>query len=249
MPYEHFAYVYDALMTDAPYEKWTDFVNEQARKSEIKERKLLDLACGTGELSIRLAESGWQVTGVDIAEDMLTVAQQKAHASGLPIHFYKQDMTKLEGLEQYDVITIFCDSLNYIRDEDELQNVFSSIFKFLKEDGLFMFDVHTVYKMEELFIGQTYALNDEELSYIWQCFAGETPHTVEHELTFFIKEKHVYERFDEMHIQRTFPEEMYEQWLASAGFTVERKYYDFQAEKHDQNERLFFVAKKSSGQK
>ncbi|WLR49911.1 class I SAM-dependent methyltransferase [Bacillus tianshenii] len=244
MAYEGFAYLYDELMSDAPYDSWTEFVQKQANNYNIEGKRLLDLACGTGELSVRLAEKGWVVTGADLSEDMLAVAQQKAHMKHLPITFLKQDMAKLSQFEPFDIITIFCDSLNYLQTEEDVKETFSSVYENLTDNGLFLFDVHTVYKMKELFIGQTYASNDPAISFIWQCFEGETPLTVEHDLTFFVEDNGIYERFDETHVQRTYPEESYDEWLREAGFLVEKKVYDFHSEKHDANERLFYVAKK-----
>ncbi|HEY9576934.1 MAG TPA: class I SAM-dependent methyltransferase, partial [Pseudobacillus sp.] len=105
MTYERFARVYDFLMEDAPYEKWLDFF--QRHVSKLPGRNVLDLACGTGELTWRLAEAGWNVTGVDLSDSMLFAARQKAEAKKLSIPLFQQDMRDLEGLGQFDAITIF----------------------------------------------------------------------------------------------------------------------------------------------
>ena len=100
----------------------------------------------------------------------------------------------------------------------------------LKQGGLFLFDVHSLYKMNTLFIDQTYAYNGEEISYIWQCYEGEYPHSVEHELTFFQLDHatNQYHRYDELHLQRTFPIEQYEKWLLDSGFELLAVTADFQ---------------------
>ena len=97
MTYEKFAYLYDELMKDVPYEEWVQFINKQARTYGIEGKKILDLACGTGELSIRLAEEGYEVTGVDLSAEMLAVAREKAERNGHSLFLVEQDMSELEG--------------------------------------------------------------------------------------------------------------------------------------------------------
>src|SRR4051812_18158430 len=97
MSYQQFAYLYDELMKDAPYDEWIQFLKDRCVKNNVAGTRLLDLACGTGELSIRLAQDGFQVTGVDLSEDMLAVAQAKAEDAGVRIPFYQQNMADLDG--------------------------------------------------------------------------------------------------------------------------------------------------------
>ncbi|MDP4107719.1 MAG: class I SAM-dependent methyltransferase, partial [Bacillota bacterium] len=114
MSYEQFAYLYDELMQDAPYDKWVNFVLNRLKEYHIKGNTMLDLACGTGELSVRFAKQGFKVTGVDLSTDMLAVAKAKAESQGVMIPLFEQDMAELEGLGSFDIIGIFCDSLNYL---------------------------------------------------------------------------------------------------------------------------------------
>lgn len=249
MTYHQFAYLYDELMKEAPYEKWVEFVKKYTTKYEVQGRRLLDLACGTGELSIRLAKDGFDVTGVDLSDDMLTVANSKASRVGVGIQFYQQNMAELDGLGQFDVINIFCDSLNYLQTENEVADTFRSVHRHLTKDGLFMFDVHSIYKMTHVFMDETFAMNEDEISYIWQCFEGEYPCSVEHDLSFFVLDKQSgkYERYDELHVQRTFPIDNYKKWLIQAGFEIIDIVADFEAfAPKSQSERIFFVCKKQS---
>lgn len=170
MTYERFAYVYDELMKDAPYEKWLMILTAKLEQYGIGGRKVLDLACGTGEMTVELAQHGFEVTGVDLSDEMLLVANEKAVKLGLSIPLFQQNMAELEGLGQFDCVTIFCDSLNYLRDEEDIVKTFSRVHEHLKEGGLFLFDVHSIYKMEEIFRDNTFAVNGEEVSYIWDCF-------------------------------------------------------------------------------
>ncbi|MFE4705981.1 class I SAM-dependent DNA methyltransferase [Peribacillus simplex] len=247
MTYERFAYVYDELMKDAPYEKWLMILTAKLEQYGIGGRKVLDLACGTGEMTVELAQHGFEVTGVDLSDEMLLVANEKAVKLGLSIPLFQQNMAELEGLGQFDCVTIFCDSLNYLRDAEDIVKTFNRVHEHLKDGGLFLFDVHSIYKMEEIFRDNTFAVNGEEVSYIWDCFPGEEPYSVEHDLSFFVRddESGLYDRFDELHYQRTYPVEQYKKWLEQAGFTVSEILADLEdAPLVTETERILFVASK-----
>jgi SAM-dependent methyltransferase len=249
MSYEQFAYLYDELMQDAPYDEWVRFVKEKLDKYQVDGKSLLDLACGTGELSVRFAKEGFSVKGVDSSADMLAVAQAKAQEEGLQIPFFEQDMARLEGHEEFDIIGIFCDSLNYLQSDDDVIHTFTSVFNHLEDGGIFFFDVHSIYKISQVFINQSFTLAEEDLSYIWNSFAGDSPNSVEHELSFFVLDEQTgkYDRFDELHYQRTYPVQQYSQWLEQAGFELLEICADFEnREPQEQSERIFFIARKKS---
>ncbi|WML47455.1 class I SAM-dependent methyltransferase [Neobacillus sp. PS3-34] len=247
MSYERFAYLYDELMQDAPYHQWAELVLKKLEDYGVKGRTLLDLACGTGELSLRFAREGFQVTGVDLSTDMLSVARSKAEDAGFHLPFFEQNMAELEGLGQFDVIGVFCDSLNYLQTAEEVEKTFSKVYQHLKEDGLFIFDVHSIYKITQVFMNQTFTLNEDRLAYIWNSFPGEAPNSVEHELSFFVLDESSskYNRFDEIHFQRTFSVEQYSRWLEHAGFKLLEVCADFEdASPSADSERIFFIAKR-----
>ncbi|MED1205064.1 class I SAM-dependent DNA methyltransferase [Heyndrickxia acidicola] len=247
MSYEGFAYVYDFLMKDVPYEKWMQFLREKKEAYRIKENHVLDLGCGTGELSVRLSKEGFEVTGVDLSEDMLMVAQEKAMEERVRLSLFQQDMSELEGLGTFDIITIFCDSINYLPSPTEVKKTFEKVHNHLKEGGLFLFDTHSLYKVKEIFMNQTYAENEDEVSYIWTSYPGDEPDSVDHELTFFVNnENGLYERLDEWHTQRTYPMNQYTSWLEEIGFTVKEVTADFTNEApNETSERIFFTCVKA----
>ena len=245
MSYGRFAYVYDFLMSDVPYDNWINLFISKKEQYNIAGSKVLDVACGTGEFSVRLAEKGYSVTGVDLSDEMLAIAKVKADQSGVTIPFYQQNMIELDMGEQFDSIVIFCDSLNYLHTESDVQSTFQRVYEQLKSGGLFMFDVHSVFKIEHVFAGQTFADVQDEVSYIWNSFEGEEPFSVEHELTFFVKEEESdqYDRFDEDHYQRTYDIETYKGWLADVGFTVKEVLADLEDQTPaEDSERILFVA-------
>lgn len=249
MTYGRFAYLYDQLMEDIPYDKWQKILEEYSIKYQVSGKKLLDIACGTGELSCRFSMQGYQVTGVDLSEDMLAVATAKAEAERLKIPFIQQNMAELEVLDNFDIITIFCDSINYLSSEQDVIQTFEGVANHLTEDGLFLFDVHSEYKMENIFKDQTFTHIDEDICYIWNCFQGEFPLSVDHELTFFVSDSsgRKYDRVEEYHFQRTFPIQQYTDWLDQVGFETLHILGDFENQPPtDETERVLFIARKKS---
>lgn len=181
MIYQGFAGVYDELMTHAPYDEWVQWIQQYMKPNAA----IIDVGCGTGEISLRLAEKGHKVTGIDLSEEMLAFAQQKAQAKKQSIQFLHQDMREVTGFEQaFQAAVICCDSLNYLKNENDVKKTFKNMFQLLEADGVLLFDVHTPYKMEEVFPGSTYADQDEEISYIWQSDKGDDMYSVIHDLSF-----------------------------------------------------------------
>jgi SAM-dependent methyltransferase len=249
MTYKHFAFLYDELMKDVPYDAWLAFVKRKlAKYGNSSVHSFIDLGCGTGALSIRLAKEGFSVIGVDLSEHMLAIANQKAIAENCRIEYYQQSMAELSGFTDIDCVVCFCDSLNYLQTEDEVKQTFKQTFTSLKKDGLFIFDVHSIYKISQIFMNQSFVCNDEEVSYIWNCFPGDVPNSIKHDLSFFAKvldHDNLYERFDEYHLQRTFPVIQYQEMLEEAGFTILEVSGDFEdISLSDNCERVFFTVRK-----
>lgn len=168
MPYQKLAYVYDSFMSDAPYDRWIDFTKQMIKKTGTV-NQIIDLGCGTGEISIRLAREGYQLIGVDFSHDMLAVAQQKASQAQLQVHWVHQDIRALEGFSDIDMIVSYCDVINYMTTEEDLCFVFNHVHKSLREGGLFVFDIHSLFHVKNNLINQTFSYVDDRMSYIWHC--------------------------------------------------------------------------------
>ncbi|WP_096201335.1 class I SAM-dependent DNA methyltransferase [Bacillus sp. FJAT-45350] len=246
MTYQGFAYLYDKLMDEEPYNQWFQFFERKQQQYAPTCKEVLDVGCGTGSFLLRLAKGGYLASGVDLSPDMLTVTQEKLNSAGYSVPLFQQNMCQLEMVDKFDAVTVFCDSLNYLEEERDVMEAFRSIHQQLKTDGLFLFDVHTSYKMNEVFAEQTFAETEDTIAYIWNSFHGEYEDSVEHELTFFAQhENGLFERIEELHKQRTFPIDTYKNWLRDSGFEVLEVTADF----HDNeiqptSERIFFVTKK-----
>ncbi|MGM0897133.1 MAG: class I SAM-dependent DNA methyltransferase [Bacillota bacterium] len=240
MNYGRFAAVYDDLMEDIPYEQYVEWIAETMRSGSV-----LDLACGTGVLSELMAELGYEVTASDLSADMLTVAQKRFKEAGQDIPVLQLSMDNLEGLEGFDAVTIAIDSLNYLAEEEQVMKTFKEVYSALKPGGYFFFDVHSVFKVDVIFMQSPFVYDGEDLAYIWHTEPGSNPHSVIHDLTFFMREGWMFERFEETHEQRTHPIETYKNWLVQAGFSVESVTADFTPDSPDEeSERIFFRARK-----
>lgn len=238
MVYQELSAFYDLLTKDQPYYKWKDIVQHFI---DGNANEILDIGCGTGTLTTQLTAFG-QVSGVDFSADMLEIAKSRNEE----INWYCQDMRYLDLPNQYDMITIFCDSLNYVTDPEEVLQVFNFVNKYLKEDGRMIFDVHSTFKMNHQFNNQNYIDEEDNLTLMWQAIKGEESNSVYHQMSFFnLKQDNLYERYDEEHYQRTFDIEVYYELLKLAGFSVEKTFTDFNIDQFDdKGDRHFIVVKK-----
>ncbi|NGZ73768.1 class I SAM-dependent DNA methyltransferase [Saccharibacillus alkalitolerans] len=258
MSYGKFAYVYDELMQDMPYAKWKRFALE-AWEKHGNPRNVVELGCGTGTLTVMLAEQGYGMIGIDLSEDMLAVAQDKAEErpplQGLlrsgSLRFVRQDMTEWMTPEPADSVISFCDCLNYLTEPEQVEAAFRATYEGLKPGGTFLFDVHhqnTLRRYEE---EQPFVLDEEGISYIWTCGMDEEREEIEHHLRIFVRRDndaaaaHVYDRFDEVHVERAYDPQWLREALLRVGFSEAECYADFEWRAPDEDaERLFFVAVK-----
>ena len=149
--YTNFAKVYDLFMDNVPYDKWVERIRDILHKENIFDGLICDLGCGTGAITERLANIGYDMIGIDNSYDMLDIAMEKKYASGNDILYLCQDMREFELYGTVRAIVSGCDSLNYIQDLSGLEEVFSLVNNYLDPGGLFIFDMNTVYDLN-LFI-------------------------------------------------------------------------------------------------
>lgn len=248
--YRHLASVYDRLMRDAPYERWMNWTETMWRQADLVPETVVDLACGTGTLTWKLAETGRTVIGVDRSAEMLAVAADKSNeynAVKRNVQWLEQDMRELLLPRQVDAVVCFCDSLNYLLAEEDWQRTFQSVYKVLRPGGVFLFDIHSVHKVTTVFGDELFAWEEADVFCVWQNSLDETKCLVEEALTLFVERPDGrYERFDELHKQRTFPVETVKRWLEEAGFAVSAVTSDFETDgaAEETGERLFFSAQK-----
>ncbi len=247
MSYARLALVYDLLMEDAPYDEWTSFAEKMFARYAKSVTTVADLGCGTGQITRRLANSGYQMAGIDNSEEMLAYARRAVEETGEQVQWYHADLTEMNGFLQFDAAVSFCDVINYMTDEHSLRKAFANVNRMLVQGGLFLFDIHSVEHIENDLKGETFAEIYDDISYVWLCQAGENEGEVFHDLTFFIQEEDQrYQRFDEQHHQRTFPVIKYSELLKDTGFIIRGVYGDFSDELLEDSpaERIFFVCEK-----
>lgn len=242
--YANLASIYDKMI-DVNYEEWVKFIEEyfQRKNIPLKGRKALELGCGTGNMTLRLKEKGMEITALDISDDMLTVAQEKAFERRLKINFLNQDMTKFELKRKFDLVFSFCDGYNYITEEESLISSFQKVFNHLENQGTFIFDISTQHKLRDIIGGNTFTMNDEKLCYIWDNYYEED--ILEMYITFFVIEGKLYKRIDETHMQRAYNIQTLIELLQKAGFSKIEVFEDYSFETlNDESIRATIIAEK-----
>ena len=164
--YTSFAHVYDTFMDNIPYEGWSQYLISLLKMYGIDDGIVLDMGCGTGNITEWLAKAGYDMIGIDNSEDMLMTAAQKAMEAGLDIMYLEQDMRSFELYGTVSAAVSICDSMNYILKPDELLQVFKLVNNYLDPEALFIFDMNTEYKYKEIMGDSTIAENrDDAASY------------------------------------------------------------------------------------
>lgn len=243
--YTSFASVYDLFMDNVPYEEWCAFLCKILAQHGITDGPVLDLGCGTGKMTRLMSEQGYDMTGIDNAAEMLQIAAMEP--GEVPILYLLQDMQDLELDGCVRAVYSVCDCVNYVLDEEELQQAFSRVHEYLEEDGAFIFDVNTSYKYTKLLAENTFAESRDEGSFIWDNYYDEEERINEYDLTLFIPEgDELYRRYTETHYQRNYETATLLKLLKNAGFTDICVYDDYtDAPLCETSERAVFVAKKS----
>ena len=166
--YTGFSEVYDELMGDVDYRSWAENYCDLMALYGITKGKVCECACGTGALTIPLYKKGFAMTGVDISQEMLWIAAQKALKDGLRIPFVRQDMRELRLHKPMDAILATCDGVNYLLDEKDVLAFFQSAYQALRPGGGLFFDVSTPYKLENRLGNQLICDDSEHITYFWQ---------------------------------------------------------------------------------
>ena len=240
--YGNFAFVYDALTNDVEYSNRCDYLEKIFEKHLSKRAELIaDLGCGTGTVCSLMAKRGYDMIGIDSSDMMLSEAIKKEGSE--KILYLNQDMTEFELYGTVDVFLSMLDSLNYITSIDELSKVFSLVKNYLNPGGIFVFDINTPYKYEQVLSDNTFVYDQDGIFYVWQnFFDGEYCDFL---IDFFVEKDGSYSRFTEEHTQRchTFTEIL--SVIEDAGLSLEGVYDELSfSDPVSTSERIFLVVKK-----
>ena len=243
--YTGFAAVYDIFMDNVPYEEWSSYLHGLLLEHGIEEGIVLDLGCGTGAMTERLAAFGYDMIGVDNSEDMLEIAMEKKEKSGWDILYLMQDMREFELYGTVRAVICLCDSLNYLLEEDDLLTTFKLVNNYLDPNGLFIFDFNTVYKYETVIGDSTIAENREDCSFIWENYYTAEDQINEYDLTIFVKQqKDLFRKFTETHLQRGYTLETMKRLVEQSGLIfVEALDADTHGSVTETSERIYVIAR------
>ena len=248
--YTGFAEVYDEFMDNVPYDEWVEYLKGLLYENGIKSGTVAELACGTGNVTKRLGELGYDMIGIDNSEEMLTVASGKLYENEdeRGVIYTCQDMREFELPERVRAVVCICDGLNYILKKSELVKVFRRVSESLDTDGVFIFDLNTIYKYEEVIGERTIAENRENMSFIWDNYFDGDERINEYDLTIYVENEKGsgnYIRFDETHFQKGYTVEEIMETLREGGFRAKGVYDAFTNNRPDEkSERIYFVAKR-----
>ena len=215
--YTSFAQVYDLFMDNVPYDQWCGYITELLREYGIQDGLVLELGCGTGVLTRKLAAKGYDMIGVDYSEDMLEIAMDHRQ-EGEDILYLLQDMREFELYGTVRAAVSICDSMNYIVEYQDLVQVMKLVNNYLDPGGIFIFDLNTPYKYEEILGENTFAENRPEGSFIWENYYDGETGINEYDLTLFVREEEgIYRKFEETHYQRAYELEQVRRAVKEAG--------------------------------
>ena len=242
--YKALAVSYDRLTNDVDYGAVVDFYNQILEKENLHPRTAVDLACGTGSVAILLAEQGMKVTAVDLSEDMLTVASQKARDMDNAPLFVCQPLQELRLPRGVDLAVCALDSLDYIIDPKDCAQAIKQIYKALNPGGIFIFDVNTPEKLRAM-DGQVFLDEDDDVYCVWRGEFDDQTNICSYGMDIFQRQGNYWHRSFEEHREYAYSQEQLEGFLKDAGFTHIEVYADqlFEAPRPGE-QRIYFKARK-----
>ena len=246
--YESLAGVYDALTGDVGYQRRADYLEKLFQRSRIPVHTVLDLACGTGEMTGLLTERGYELIAVDASPEMLAQARRKAEGlAGEPPVFLNQTMTRLDLYGTVDAAICCLDSLNYLTNPKDVQKTFERLHLFIAPGGLLIFDVNSAAKLRGL-AGQVFLDETEDIYCVWRTEYEKRSRICSYWMDIFTRRADGgWDRAGEEHRQRAYEADELRAWLLEAGFTHIRTYGDCRMSAPRENEqRIYFSALRSS---
>ena len=242
--YLDLAFSYDRLTSDVDYEAVVAFYRQVLEREGLKPRTAVDLACGTGSVSLLLAKQGLRVTAVDMSEDMLCVAQQKAQQADLPITFARQKLQELHLPKAVDLAVCALDSMDYITDPDDCAEAIRRVYKALNPGGCFIFDVNTPEKLRAM-DGQVFLDEDEDVYCVWRGEFDEQTNICSYGMDLFQRHGNAWHRSFEEHREYAYSAEQLTVYLKQAGFTAVEVFADRRLEAPGAGEqRIYLKARK-----
>jgi len=243
--YENFSELYDVYMKDVPYDKWIEYIKKIWKKYNHNPKLIAELGCGTGNITQRLAKDKYNMIGIDISEQMLSKAKEKALKENTDILYLNQDMREFELYGTVDCILCLCDSINYITEEKDLLKVFKLVNNYLEPKGLFIFDMNTIYKFKNILGENSFSETNDFSAYTWENYFDENENINEYYTNFFIlnKKSGEYKRYEEYHYEKGYTIETIKNIIELSGLKFVDVYDELTFNKpNEKSQRIYFVA-------
>lgn len=247
--YSEFARVYDLFMDNIPYEEWCDYLVMLLKQHGVDDGLVMELGCGTGNMTEALKRRGYDMIGIDNSEEMLSEAIEKSMESDSdtgekPVLYLCQDMREFELYGTVRAVVSVCDSMNYILEPEELLQVFRLVNNYLDPEGVFIFDLNTRYKYEKILGEQTIGETREDHCFIWDNYYDEASRVNEYILNLFIRGNDGrYDRYEEVHYQRAYDLDEIRRLIEASGLRWKGAYDAFTMEPvREDSERIYIIA-------
>lgn len=245
--YEDFVLIYDKFQ-EIDYNQFIHFYEEVFNKLGLKPQCILDLGCGSGNITIKLASRGYNVVGIDISDDMLSIAQNKAYEAEYDILFLNQDMRELDYPQKADVVISTLDCINYLTEYEDVKSTFEAVHSSLNDGGIFIFDINSEYKLSNILGNNVFTYEEDEAYCVWDCAYDPKDRICSFALNFFVEDHDgKYNRYFEYQEERAYTIDEITTAAQSVGFEIEMITGDLTFESPNSNtERIIFVLRKVS---
>ncbi|MBQ9199086.1 MAG: class I SAM-dependent methyltransferase [Lachnospiraceae bacterium] len=262
--YSDFAAVYDELMDNIPYDEWFSYLHKLLIEYGIKDGIIAELGCGTGNITERLAKTGYDMIGIDNSDSMLDIAESKRSKNNSSSLYLCQDMREFELYGTVAACISLCDSINYITDSDELLTVFRLVNNYLDPKGIFIFDFNTRHYYKDVVADATIAEDRDDISFIWDNYYDTENNINELSLSIFIREKeepintdvdkkssqrnsvnsNLYRKYEELHLQKGYTLSEIKELIEKSGLEYITAYDAFTKNPADESgERIYVIAR------
>lgn len=240
--YKDFSKVYDLLMWDYDYEKWSEYYKEIFESFSIAPETILEVGAGTGSMTEVLSRDYREVVAIDPSPAMLTLAREKLF-DARNVRFLLKDIRDFEIEKKFDACVAACDVMNYMLTKEDFILALKNVRGALREGGLFLFDMSSYYKLSEILGDNTFIHDTEDIYYVFQGeFAGDTEHI---DLNIFIKEGDFYKRYSEVQSMRAYKIKEVLSMVDQAGFREFEALAPFSFSRPKEvTERILFLGRK-----
>ena len=242
--YKNLAVSYDRLTNDVDYEATVEFYNAILQREGLRPRTAVDLACGTGSVTVLLAKQGIRTVGVDMSEDMLTAAWEKSMDMDEPPTFVCQKLQELRLGRGVDLAVCALDSLDYITDPADCAEAIRRVYKVLNPGGIFIFDVNTPEKLQAM-DGQVFLDEDDDVYCVWRGEFDQQSNICSYGMDLFQRQGNVWHRSFEEHREYAYSQKQLTKFLKDAGFTHIEVYADREfCAPREGEQRIYMKARK-----